>query len=118
MAIIDIDTETGEIKMPMRRVSGVAEVRVRAWIELATMLGEWETNTASGLDYQAIYDGADDTSIELDVSTRLSKLPNVEAAPDVSVARTVDDDGLNLLTISATVVAFDTPITVSVGTST
>lgn len=115
MATIDIDTATGEIKMPMRRVTGIEEVRVRAWIELVTILGEWETNTDSGLDYQAIFDGAEDEAIEEDVQTRLATIPNVQQT-DVTIERGTDDEGLNLITITAEVTALDTLITVSVGT--
>lgn len=114
MATIDINTETGEVKLPMRRVTGLEEIRVRAWIELITILGEWPTNTESGLDYQAIFDGADDEDIEDDVQTRLATIPNVQQV-DVSISRTVVD-GLNQITITAAATALNEIITVSVGT--
>lgn len=117
MATIDIDTETGQIKMPMRRASGIEEVRVRAWVEMSTMLGEWVTDTTSGLDVQAIFDGADDETIRRDVATRLATIENVDRSPEVTIERTTDDDGLNVLTISAQVFAFNEVITVSTGTA-
>ena len=119
MATIDIDTDTGLIRRPMRRVSGAAEFRVRAWVELITIRGEWLTNIESGLDYQAMFDGAEDADIAADVATRLQLIPNFQDLPSLpEITRSINsDDGLYDLAITATVTAFDTPITVSVGTT-
>jgi hypothetical protein len=116
MSTIDINTETGEIKLPMRRVDGIEEIRVRAWIELVTLAGEWGTDTTSGIDYQAIYDGAEDEEIEDDVGTRLKAALPEATSVEVVVTRGQTEDGLNTLEIVATVAALDQVITLNVGT--
>jgi hypothetical protein len=117
MATIDIDTETGLIRRPMRRVSGIEEVRIRAWIELITIRGEWLTDTESGLDYQAIFDGASDEAITNDVVARMSTIPNYQGIVELpTITRTNPSiSDLYDIEIAVTIQAFDTPVTVSVG---
>lgn len=120
MSTIDIDTSTGLAKRPIRRVSSAEEFRVRAWIELITIRGEWLTNIESGLDYDLIFDGGTDEAIQEDVVARISLLPGFQGIEQLPVITRVtdnpDDGDLNTIGISVTAVAFDQLITVSVGT--
>jgi hypothetical protein len=115
MSIIDIHTSgdyAGQIKMPMRRVSGSEEWRVRAWIELTTWRTEWETNTDSGLDYRAIFDGASDEEIIIDVTTRMLTVPGTDTVGPVEIDR---DNDTGVMTISVSAVHDGTTTTLSIG---
>jgi hypothetical protein len=120
MAAIDIDTETGLIKYPMRYVDGLDEVRVLAWIELITIRGEWLTDTTSGLDIDAIVSGATDEEIAEDVRERMARIPGVDGlAADPVITRADYESGEPpLLSISVSVHALGEVVEVTVGATT
>lgn len=108
MSVIDIYTDsendgvlTGQIKMPMRRVSGAEEWRVRAWIELTTLRAEWLANAASGIDFDAIHDGATDDEIAADITDRLLTVPGTDDVGPITVTRDNDTDSISI-SITAT----------------
>lgn len=116
MSVIDIYTSgdnVGQVKLPMRRVTGSEEWRVRAWIELTTLRGEWKTNTDSGLDYQAIFDGATDEEIIEDVTVRLLTVPGTDTVGPVEITR--NDDAT--MTIAITAAHDGTTTTLTIGGS-
>lgn len=115
MATIDIDTETGLIRYPMRRVEGVEEFRVRAWIELVTFVGEWVTDTSSGLDYDAIMDDASDDAIAADIEERLKRIPGYQGLDGNPEIERDTDPSDPSITITVRAKAFDEVITISTG---
>ena len=48
MPCLELDS-IGEIAVPFRMVSGIGVVRVRVFVELRTLTGEWITDTRKGL---------------------------------------------------------------------
>jgi hypothetical protein len=115
MSVIDMHTsgdEVGTIKLPMRRVTGSEEWRVRAWIELTTFLAEWPTDEESGLDYQAIFDGATDDEIIENVTERLLTVPATDTVGPVVITR---DNDTATMTISITAKHDGTTTTLEIG---
>lgn len=56
-------TPSGDVAVPLRRVYGIDVVAVRVSIRLRTFLGEWLSDTAFGLPWQAWIDGTGPTTL-------------------------------------------------------
>lgn len=103
---------SGTIKMPMRRVDGAEEWRIRAWIELTTLRGEWPTNTDSGVDYDAIVSGASDDQIVEDITARLLTIPGTDEVGPIEITR---DNETASMTITITASHDNTTTTFGIG---
>lgn len=90
MQTIEIHTEgpeAGKIKLPMRRVDGLLAWKCMAWIELATLLGEWPTDTTQGLSPSALAGEASDDELSILVQDRLLTVPGTGSVDAVEVTR-------------------------------